>query len=463
MRAIAPSRAAGQAITAAQKYCEAQNFSAAAALCRKVLREHPDWPPALHQLGVVASKSGDLPGAIKLARRAVALDPTNAVFHTALGVAYRTAGRMDEAAAALERAIALDPHNPLPYYDLCMLKKIRPDDPHLVAMEGLIGAMGGFSILTQTYFNFALAKAYDDLGRYDDAFRHLLRGNTLRRSRIANGGDEALAAFDRVRTVFDRDLIDTMAEAGYRSEIPVFIVGMPRSGTTLVEQILASHPSVHGAGELAHIADRANRLRAGPEGAARYPECVRLLPPNAFHALGKTYVAELRRRAHRAVRITDKAVSHYWHVGLIRLALPDARIIHVRRNPLDNCLSLFTNWFAEGQDFSYDLGELGRYYRGYAGLMTHWRDVLPTDNFLEVRYEDVVADLETEARRLVAFCGLDWDPACLAFHETDRPIMTASVVQVRQPIYQTSRGRAERYRKHLGPLIAALGEWAPAE
>jgi hypothetical protein len=236
----------------------------------------------------------------------------------------------------------------------------------------------------------------------------------------------------------------------------VLIVGMPRSGTTLDEQMLASHPRVFGAGELPDLAALTGELR--DQAGAIYPECVAALDARALRRCGDAYLAGLRRRAPDAACITDKLPANFAHVGFVQLAVPNARVIHVRRDPLDTCVSCFSKLFAEGQlHFAYDLGEIARYYRAYAALMDHWRAVLAPGAMLEVQYEELVADPERQVRRLVAYCGLAWDDACLRFHETRRPVRTVSAGQVREPIFRGSVGRAQAYRRWLGPLVTALG------
>jgi hypothetical protein len=257
-------------------------------------------------------------------------------------------------------------------------------------------------------------------------------------------------------------LISTKSGEGDPSSLPIFLIGMPRSGTTLVEQILASHPKVHGAGELQLLNDIV--IAAGVPGgeAGAFPEFVAAAAPSALRRLGTNYVEGLRRRAASAERVTDKMPSNYYFAGLIHLALPNAKIIHCRRDPVDTCVSCFSKLFSAQQNHTYDLGELGRYYQRYEQLMAHWRRVLPKGRILDIHYEDVVADLEGQARRLVAHCDLAWDPRCLSFHETERQIRTASATQVRQAIYRTAIGRWRHYEKHLEPLIEALGGKAPA-
>ncbi|MGH8596522.1 MAG: sulfotransferase family protein, partial [Gammaproteobacteria bacterium] len=231
---------------------------------------------------------------------------------------------------------------------------------------------------------------------------------------------------------------------------------------TLTEQIIASHPAVHGAGELPDLLNLANQPREGVD-TGSFPHNMAGLTQAEIGMLGARYVAGLRKRAPDANRITDKMPANFLCIGLIHLMLPNARIVHVKRNPVDTCLSGFSRLFKKGQPHSYDLTEIGLYYRAYARLMDHWHAVLPQGALVDVRYEDLVANNETEARRPIEYCGLEWDDACLDFFKNDRSIKTASVIQVRQPIYKTSLERWKRYRQHLGPLLDALGNLAPAD
>jgi sulfotransferase family protein/tetratricopeptide repeat protein len=449
-----------EAIAVAEQHSQACRLPEAEALCREILRSQPECAPALHLLGIVTFQAGDLPRAIDLVRRAIAANGTTAIYHSNLGEMCRQTGHFAEARAAFETAIVLKPREALHYLSLADLMTFAEGDAHLAAMEVLARDIDSLLAVAQIQLHFALAKAYDDLGRYDEGFRHLAHGNTLNRRRTAYDETQMHDTFERIQATFDRHLIDAKAGAGDRSPVPVFVVGMIRSGTTLIEQILASHPLVFGAGELPDFSRLVHQLRAGPADSIEYPECVPALSGDRLSDLGRSYIDGLRRRAPDAVRITDKMPSHFMYLGLIHLALPRARIIHVRRSPLDTCLSGYSKLFIQGQHFTYDLGELGRYYRHYAGLMAHWRGLLPPGRLLEISYEAVIADLETEARKLVRFCGLPWDPRCIAFHETQRPVRTASAIQVRRPIYRTSQGRWQAYRDHLGPLIGALGDLA---
>jgi hypothetical protein len=287
------------------------------------------------------------------------------------------------------------------------------------------------------------------LGRHDEAFRHLAQGCALKRRELAYDEAAMLAYFARIKRVFTPELMRDKAGSGDPSSVPLFILGMPRSGTSLVEQILASHPDVFGAGELNDLSRLAKSMP--------YPEGIADAGAEQLRKLGAGYVARARARGGDALRVSDKMPANFFYVGFIRLVLPNARIIHTRRNPVDVCLSCFSQLFlGSGQNFSYDLGELGRYWRQYDALMAHWRQILPEGVMLEIDYADLVDDTEAQARRLLDFCGIGWNDACLAFHQTKRPVLTASVAQVRQPIYRSALGKWRAYERHLAPLLKEL-------
>jgi tetratricopeptide (TPR) repeat protein len=383
--------------------------------------------------------------AIAQYRQSIAGEPDNARFHSNLGTALRELGRIEAARSAFATAVSLAPANALFHLNLAEVKRFAAGDPQLDALETL--AQSGSAA---PELHFALGKAHEDLQDYAASFRHLAQANALRRREIAYDEAATLARFERIRAAFTPEVLDRLHGHGDPSVVPVFIIGMPRSGTTLVEQILASHPQVFGAGELTAFGDAVAATLA-------FPGAVPSLDGETLRRLGRAYAAKLGARAPLAVRITDKMPANFLFAGLIHLALPRARIVHVRRDPVDTCLSCFATLFTSGQDFAYDLDELARYYRAYDALMAHWRNVLPGGALLELRYEDIVGDLEGEARRLLAYCGLDWDDRCLAFHATTRPVRTASAAEVREPIHRRSVGRAQRYGELLWPLRDALG------
>ena len=314
---------------------------------------------------------------------------------------------------------------------------------------------------------FALGKALEDAGEWAGSFEHYQAGNALRRERLSYDADETTAHVARSKALFTPAFFAGRSGAGSPAPDPIFVIGLPRSGSTLVEQILSSHSKVEGTMELPDIASIARRLggerREGEEPA--YPGVLADLTPEQLKALGEEYLERTRiqRKTGRPLFI-DKMPNNFAHIGLIHLILPNAKIVDVRRHPLACCFSGFKQHFARGQGFTYDLTDIGRYYADYAALMAHVDAVLP-GRAHRVIYEQLVEDPETEIRRLLAYCGLEFEPACLSFHETARPVRTASSEQVRQPLYRDGLDQWRHYEPWLGPLKAALGRtletWAP--
>ncbi len=427
----------------------------AVAAHRQAIQIKPDYADAHSNLGRALHDQNKIEEAIAELRQAIALDPRSADAHNSLGLALRAFGRLPEARAALEQAVRLAPRNASYLRHLGEVARFAPASPHVAAMEQL-AAGDDISDDDRIELHFALATAYDSAGRHPEAFRQWLDGNALKRGQISYDEAATLGGLDGIRAVFTPELFHRR-HVGQPSSLPVFIVGMMRSGTTLVEQILASHPQVFGGGELKNFNTAMKGIRTTFGGPAHFPELAPGMTDADFRDLGTRYLAETERLAPAATHITDKMPGNFIFAGLIHLALPNAPIIHTIRDPVDTCLSCFSKLFTGEQNHAYDLGELGRYYRRYQDLMEHWHRVLPAGRILDVRYEDVVADLEGQARRIVAHCGLDWDPRCLAFHETERPVRTASATQVRQPIYNSSIGRWRVHKPSLGPLLAELG------
>jgi tetratricopeptide (TPR) repeat protein len=413
---------------------------------------------ALNLMGRVAFEREKLEDSIDYYRRALKVKPDLADAYNNMGNALKELGQLDEARAAYVRAIELDPEATGAYVNLADSMKFKPGDPYLARIEALAIKTESLSQKDRIHLDYALGKAYTDLADHKRAFSHLVAGSTAKRNMISYDEADAMAFFDRIENVFTADLIAGKAGGGDSSRRPIFILGMPRSGTTLVEQIIASHPMVRGGGELHELNDAINGVKDTHGGAALpYPEYVPALDPSAMKRLGERYLASVRKRAPEGERVTDKMPSNYYFLGLIHLALPNAKIIHTMRDPVDTCVSCFSKLFSAEQNHTYDLGELGRYHRRYEQLMAHWRKVLPPGSFLDMQYEDVVADLECAARRIITYCDLPWDDRCLAFHETNRPVRTASATQVRQPIYKSAIDRWRLYEEFLGPLLIALG------
>jgi tetratricopeptide (TPR) repeat protein len=385
---------------------------------------------------------------------ALSIDPGNTGIMSSKANALYALGRIDEARGLIEKAIGLQPRDIALYTTLSQMKRFAAGDPAIAAMEALLPDLDAQPAAQQANLHFALGKAYDDSGDADRAFAHFAVGNAFVRRRIDYDESAELAHMQGIAEVFTPQLMRDKAGQGDKSDRPIFIIGMPRSGTTLVEQILASHPEVFGAGEQKKFGEAVAALVQ--PGQSDYPSMVPAMTAQQLQALGAAYLSAMAALVPDDRRFTDKLLANYNYVGLIHLALPNARIINVQRNTLDTCLSIFSIDFDDPPGFAYDLGELGRFYRAYERLMAHWRAVLPEGAMLDVRYEDMVDDSEAQARRMLAFCGLPWDDACLAFHRQERVVRTASAYQVRQPIYRQSLGRWRAYEKHLGPLLEAL-------
>ena len=421
---------------------------------RRALELNPGDANAHNNLGVALIAEGNTGEAMAHYRRALAINPDHAEALNNLGNAFKAEGSFRDALTHYGRAIAVRPHYPEPHFNRSEIKHFHRGDADLAALEALVES-SKLSAGKKTYIHFALAKALDDTGDYIRAFEHLRTGNALKRGQIHYDEAALLTFFERTAAVFDGKLFDHFRGSGDPSSTPVFVLGMPRSGSTLIEQILASHPQIHGAGELEHLENAAGGLRTG-DPPLPYPECVPALNGATLRRLGEDYLSRLPAVGKGVVRIVDKSPGNFLRIGLIRLILPNARIIHTRRHPLDTCLSCYSRLFTSGLSFTYDLAELGRYYRCYTELMTHWRSVLPPEAILDVSYEDVVDDLEAQARRLIDYCGLPWDDRCIAFHRTPRTVKTASAVQVRQPLFRGALQRWRKYEAGLAPLLRNL-------
>ncbi len=421
----------------------------AAAEYEKALALRPGFAMAHNNLGLLYDETARPHDAMACYERAIAIDPDYADARNNLGNVLFQLGRPDEAEAEYRKAITIRPSFAEAYRHLT---NVRPDPEMVASIREQLDRPDLASDDTM-HFHYALARIAERERKHAEAFRHYQTANRIRRRAIDYDPEGHARLIDRLIETFSPALRERARDWGSDSEVPVFIVGMPRSGTTLVEQIIASHPRVHGAGELPVLANFEREL-------AGYPESLKECGPALAADWSDRYLAILRGRSDTADRITDKAPSNFLRIGLIRLLFPRARIVHCRRNPLDTCLSNYFNYFVVGNEFSYDLEELGHYYRCYERLMAHWRESFAA-GFLEVEYQDLVRDQETVSRRLIDYLGLEWDPACLEFHRNRRAVKTASSMQVREPIYGRSVDRWRHYEEQLSPLISLLGRNQP--
>jgi len=438
-------------------------FDEAIASYRRALAINPKYADAHCNLGTVFLALDRYEDTIEQSEKALRLDPSMAGAHNNIGVALQALGRVEEAGRTYETALQLAPRQATIHLNLAYLRRFTPGDPRIAAMEKLAEDVAALDTEGQIALHFALGKAFSDLGQYERSFRHLRDGNALKRAQLAYDEKETLSLLERIRTIFMPVLMQQKSGGGDPSNAPVFVVGMPRSGTTLVEQILASHSEVHGAGEIETFDQALIRFTRRNGVSTAFPDMVPGISADQMAELGADYVGSIRSAAPAAARVVNKLPLNFKYIGLIHLALPNARIVHIRRDPMDTCFSCFSLLFSGNQAFAYDQGELARYYRGYVALMEHWRSVLPPGVMIEVQYEDLVADLEGQAWAIVDHCGLPWEAACLAFHKTERPVKTASSIQVREPVYRTSVGRWRPYESFLQPLMEALNAGTPGD
>ena len=419
------------------------------------LKRNPTNVRLLIDTGLALTKRGNLSQSAKALEEAARLDPSSAEAQYNLGVVYAEQGDFEAAKKAYQESLRLDPASTQPYPNLVAITRFKGGEALIGEMERRLkdGATDDINL------HFALGKALDDAGDHDASFEHYLKGNAQAHTHLRYSTEAQWEFCRSVMQHFDRDTVSRLAKDGLDSKAPLFIVGMPRSGTSLVEQILASHPQVYGAGELTLL----QRELMSTLGASNLKSLVGVdlgrfisMPAEQRRAVAAKTLSAMQRLAPDAARITDKMPQNFLLLGLLHAFFPAAKIVHCRRDPLDTCISCFTVLFGDGQEFAYDLSELGEYYGMYAALMKHWEKVLPAGSMMTVDYEEVVTDIRQSAERLLEHCGLPWDEACVSFHETKRAVQTASVYQVRQPLYRSSVGRWRRFESHLGPLREAL-------
>ena len=463
----------------------------AEACCRQAIQIRPNSADAYINLANTLLSLGRLQEAVQNYHQAVSLAPAGAPEAAAccgLGTALQFTGKPDEALVYCERALKADPHNvdaialaatiagrkgdtdkagqllsplietgvthvnvALAFSDIS--KSLGRQDEAIAMMERILTTHSAISANGRRHLHFQLGKLYDAKGEYDRAFAQYQQGNTLKPLSF----DPRLhrIEMDTLIGIYSSEFMARMPRASIRSERPVFIVGMVRSGTSLVEQILASHPAVFGAGELPDIMQMAMSLHVVLSTDQRYPQCLHLLTEDKLNQIAQAHLVRQQSLSPAALRIIDKAPLNFHYLGLIELLFPDARIIHCMRDPLDTCLSAYFQDFTQNHPYCYDLYNLGAYHKQYQRLMQHWREVLKLP-MLEVQYEELVANQEAVTRRMVEFCGLEWDECCLQFHKAKRYVATASYDQVRQPLYNRSAGRWKHYERYLEPLRKGL-------
>jgi Tfp pilus assembly protein PilF len=419
--------------------------------------------PAAHFLGVMLVEQDRFVEALPYLMAAVELSPHVAQHQRDLAVTQLYLGDIGAARAGLLRTIELDVHAHEALYTLIRISQMDDSSAETGRLfrlvEDLAGRAAELPPPERARVLFALAKAYEDRRDFGQAARVMERGNALKRASFAFDIGAVEARLRRVAEVFDTPLLEKLAGKGAPSDRPIFIVGMPRSGSTLVEQILSSHPQVQGEGEARHLPSIVSGM-ISPRGRT-YPEWMLTASDADCAALGWRYLDLLPAGQPGRTRTTDKRLENFEHAGLISAILPNAKIVHCRRDPRDQLFSCWSLLFANAQEWAYDIDELGRYHRAYATLMDHWRRVLAPGVMLDLRYEDLVADPEAGARHLLDHCGLEWDDQVLRFWEARRAVKSASMAQVREPIYDRSIGRWRPFAPYLAALFDGLELDAP--
>ncbi|GAK34361.1 putative protein [alpha proteobacterium Q-1] len=434
-----------------------QKYEAARDQARLLYEKDPNNPVFLSHYAIESLQLGDYDLALDLFDRVLAILPDDPATLTSRGHALKTRGDREAAITSYRAAFAARPDHAEAYYALANLKTYRFSDEDRAQMKAQEQS-AWIGPQERIYFCFALGKAYEDRGDYETAFRFYARGNDLKSRQISYRSDQMEAELKAQADICTPQLMQKQADQGHMAPDPIFILGLPRAGSTLVEQILASHSEVDGTLELPNILALAHRLRGRTSGraASRYPAILQELSAEKLEDLGRDYIENTRIHRQNAPFFTDKMPNNFRHIGLIHLILPRAKIIDARRHPMACCFSGYKQLFAEGQEFTYRLEDMGRYYRAYVEMMDHWDRVLPGRIF-RVHHEKLVADTENTVRALLDFCGLPFEDACLQFHKNKRSVRTASSEQVRQPISAKGLAQWRHFEPWLDPLKQALG------
>ncbi|MGN6144378.1 MAG: sulfotransferase [Mesorhizobium sp.] len=429
-------------------------FEAAEQVYRATIGRSPFHIRARLGLADTLQEAGRIDQALAAFREALSIRPKDAELLHGMGVALMEKGDLSGAAEHFRAALAVDASRAVSWQMLAQVKPQREGDGELSAMTAAHDKAPADS-LARMQLSFGLGKAHDDLKDYGRAFEFFLEGNAIRRKEVAYDGERTRAEFAAMKATFTKDFFDQRKPSAISDDTPIFVVGMPRSGTTLIEQIIASHPQVYGAGELTILKTAVGKgfpldMKGG------FPAGIAAMPDKAFADAGHDYLDMLAKRYPGYRHVTDKMPGNFMLVGFLHMMLPKAKIVHCARNAVATCLSIFkTNFRGDGHRYSYDLAELADFHNLYEDLMEHWRTVLP-GVVHDVRYEDFVGDQEGQSRALIDWLGLPWNDAVLAFHKADRQVRTASAAQVRQPMYKGSVDLWKQYGDRLQPLIERL-------
>lgn len=469
--------------------CMAQSlYSDAEAFLRQAVGLAPDFAAAWHLLSMALKEQRRTEEAVDAMDEALSLEPMHAEWHSTMGNLLMVWGKEERALVSFNKALAIKPDHAGAllsrghilktigdqddairsyrasasvrpdlgevYWSLANLKTFRFDDSEVANMQAQLDS-DKISDEARIHFCYSLGKHYEDQEDYPKAFEYYSKGGASKREMVKYDPLQNSAHADKIIEVFTPEFIESRQSYGNPDPAPILIVGLPRSGSTLVEQILSSHSQIDGTAELPDLMHLGNATGRNRFDALQYPETLINMDATNATGLGKDYIENTFRHRHGAAFFTDKMPNNFPHIGFLHLILPNAKVIDARRHPLDSCFGTFKQLFAKGQPFSYDLFDLGQYYIDYIRLMEHWDQVLP-GKVLRVQYEDNVADQETQARRMIEHCGLEWEDQVLRFYESDRAVKTASSEQVRQPIYNKSVNSWKRYETELADLIIIL-------
>lgn len=435
-----------------------QHYDKALAQAEKLLASQPDNPQFQSIYAIECMQTGDFDKALQKFDNILQALPDDPVTLTSRGHALKTTGNFEEAVASYRSAITAKPDYGEAYYSLANLKTYRFEEKEIDSMVSLADD-NNLSFMDRVYTHFALGKAFEDRKENRKAFNHYESGNKLKKSQSRYRAEQMTEELQAQEAFFSKEFVDSQQDVGHQALDPIFILGLPRAGSTLLEQILSSHSQIDGTLELPNVLSLSQRLRRMSLNGTTpgYPAVLEAMGSGEFEKLGAEFIEDTRIHRARAPFFIDKMPNNFRHIGLIKLMLPNAKIIDARRNSLDCCWSGYKQLFAEGQEFTYDLSDIGQYYRDYVQLMDHWDKVLP-GFVLRVNNEDVIDDLEGQVRRMLEFCGLPFEEACLNFHNTERNIRTPSAEQVRKPVSRTGVGQWKPYEEYLGPLKEALGK-----
>ncbi|MCZ6803784.1 MAG: sulfotransferase [Proteobacteria bacterium] len=418
----------------------------------------PNLSKIHENLAICMLKTDCYEEALKCAKKAIGLDPNNSNAHNIMGYTLSNMGKIPESIRYLEKAIQLDKFRASNYVNLVRVKNFSSKDQSIInKLERILE--GSMSSIDRSYFCFALGKIYDDCEDWDKAFFFIKQANMLAKSQTQEN-PVSPRLLKSLKRVFSKDIFEKVKPLGNQSYIPIFIVGMPRSGTSLIEQIISSHPDAAGAGELTHIQTLADSIGSTNNPKQYQADFNKILNKQSIDELSTAYLDVLHKNREEASRVTDKLPGNYLHLGLITVLFPNAKIIHVARSPLDTCISCYFQVFMDSNlSWTYDPQWIADRYHSYQQVIRFWRGVLPKDKIFELQYEQLINNPEPNIRRILDYCNLNWNHACLDFHKTENIVKTASVLQVRQPIYKSSIQRWKRYGSQVQELATGLAEY----